>query len=65
MVAFIIKQNGEIKQRFSYKIPFNKRIRRAMIQYARATYGPGATIRKMTTKQKADFILHGSRGFFF
>ena len=61
MIAFIIKQNGEIKETFGYEIPFNETTRQSIVQYACANYGPDATIRMMTEKERADFILHGQR----
>ena len=55
MIAFIIEQNAEIKERFGYEIPFNETTQQSIIQYARAHYGPDAVVRNMTNEEKINF----------
>jgi len=57
MIAFIIEQNHEIKETFSYEIPFNNTTQQSIIQYARANYGPDSVVRKMTNEEKIKFTL--------
>lgn len=64
MIAFIIEQNHEIKEMFSYEIPFNNTTQQSIIQYARANYGPDAVVRNMTNKEKVEFRLQ-DRGKWF
>lgn len=57
MIAYIIEQNHEIKERFGYEIPFNETTRQSIIHYALANYGPDAVVRNMTNKEKDEFML--------
>ena len=64
MIAFIIEQNHEIKETFSYEIPFNNTTQQSIIQYACANYGPDAVVRNMTNKEKVEFRLQDrGKGF--
>jgi hypothetical protein len=56
VAAFIIEKHGEIKEKFSYEIPFNKTTRQSLVAYSRANYGSDAVFRNMTDAEKADFI---------
>ena len=63
MSAFIIQQNDEIKEAFSYELPFNEMTQQSITQYAFANYGPDTTVRKMTDDEKTQFILQGDDCF--
>ena len=54
--AFIIENHGEVKEKFSYKILFNKTTQKSLVAYSHANYGPEAVFRLMTDAEKADFI---------
>lgn len=56
MSAFVIETDGEIKEKFSYEILFNKTTRQSLVAYTHANYGPEALFRHMTDEEKADFI---------
>ena len=56
MSAFIIENHGEVKERFSYEIQFNRATRLSLIAYSQANYGPEAVFRLMTDAEKADSI---------
>ena len=55
MVALVIEQSGEIKERFGYEIPFNETTQQSILEYARAHYGSNAIVREMTKAEKANF----------
>jgi hypothetical protein len=55
MSAFVIEKDGEIKETFSYQIPFNKTTQQSLVAYSHANYGPDAVFRDMTDEEKADF----------
>ena len=57
MISFAIEQNGELKEAFGYEIPFNEMTRQSIAQYARARYGPDATVRKMHNEERANVTL--------
>ena len=63
MSGFIIQQNDEIKEAFSYELPFNEMTQQSITQYALANYGPDTTVRKMTNEEKAKFILQAEDCF--
>jgi hypothetical protein len=54
--AFVIENHGEIKERFSYEILFNRTTQLSLVAYSQANYGPEAVFRLMTDGEKADFI---------
>jgi hypothetical protein len=56
MSAFVIETDGEIKEKFSYEILFNKKTQQSLVVYVHANYGPEAVFRLMTAEEKADFI---------
>lgn len=56
MSAFVIEKNGEIKEKFSYEILFNKTTQQSLVAYSHANYGPEAVFRHMTDEEKVDFI---------
>ena len=56
MSAFVIEKNGEIKEKFSYQILFNKTTQQSLVAYSQANYGPEAVFRLMTDAEKADFL---------
>ena len=56
MSAFIIETHGEVKERFSYKVQFNRATWLSLVTYSQANYGPEAVFRLMTDAEKADFI---------
>lgn len=56
MSAFIIETDGEIKEKFSYEILFNKTTQQSLVAYSHANYGPEAVLRHMTEEEKTDFI---------
>ena len=57
MFAFIIKKDREVKETFSYEIPFNQTTQQSLVEYTHANYGPEAVLRQMTDEEKADFTL--------
>ena len=54
--AFIIENRGEVKERFSYEVQFNRATWLSLVAYSQANYGPEAVFRHMTDTEKADFI---------
>jgi hypothetical protein len=56
MSAFVIEKDGEIKEKFSYEILFNKTTQQSLVAYCHANYGPEAVFRSMTDEENADFI---------
>jgi len=56
VATFIIENHGEVKERFSYEIQFNRATRLSLIAYSKANYGPEAVFRLMTDAEKADSI---------
>lgn len=54
--AFIIENHGEVKERFSCEVQFNRATRLSLVAYSQANYGPEAVFRLMTDAEKADFI---------
>lgn len=54
--AYIIEKDGEIKEKFSYEIPFSKATHQSLVAYSRANYGPETVFRHMTDEEKANFI---------
>ena len=54
--AFIIENHGEVKERFSYEVQFNRATRLSLVAYSQAKYGAEAVFRLMTDAEKADFI---------
>jgi hypothetical protein len=63
MIAFIIEQNDDVKETFSYEVPFNQVTQQSIIQYARANYGPEAMVRNMTNEEEANFRLQEADSF--
>jgi len=63
MSGFIIQQNDEIKEAFTYELPFNEMTQHSITQYALANYGPDTTVRMMTNEEKAEFILQAADSF--
>ena len=57
MFAFIIKKDLQVKETFSYEVPFNETTQQSLIEYTHANYGPEAMLRQMTDEEKADFTL--------
>jgi len=56
MSAFVIEKNGEIKEKFSYQVLFNKTTHQSLVAYSQANYGPEAVFRQMTDEEEADFL---------
>jgi len=54
--AFIIEKDGEIKEKFSYEILFNRTTQQSLVTYSQANYGPEAVFRQMTDEEEADFM---------
>lgn len=54
--AFIIEKDGEIKEKFSYEILFNRTTQQSLVAYSHANYGSEAIFRYMTDEEKADFL---------
>lgn len=63
MSAFIIEQEGSIKEVFAYDRPLSEASYQALVEYARANYGPDAILRSMTEQEEANFVLHGPEFF--
>jgi hypothetical protein len=63
MLALIIEVEGEVKEAFSYERPLSEGSHQALVEYARANYGPGASVRSMTALEERNFIRHGSDFF--
>ena len=57
MFAFIIKKDCEVKETFSYEVPFNETTQQSLVEYTHANYGPEAMFRQMTDEEKADFTF--------
>ena len=57
MFAFIIEKDREVKETFSYEVPFNETTQQSLVEYTHANYGPEAMLRQMTDEEKADFTL--------
>ena len=57
MFAFIIEKDCEVKETFSYEIPFNQTTQQSLVEYTHANYGLEAVLRQMTDEEKADFTL--------
>jgi len=55
--AFIIKKDSEVKEAFSYEIPFTQMTQQSLVEYTHANYGPEAILLHMTDEEKAVFIL--------
>jgi len=55
--AFIIKKDREVKETFSYEVPFNETTQQSLVEYTHANYGPEAMFRQMTDEEKADFTF--------
>ena len=58
MSAFVIEKNGEIKEKFSYQILFNKTTQQSLVAYSQANYGPEAVFRQMTDEENAGFTAN-------
>lgn len=56
MSAFVIEEDGEIKEKFSYEIPLTETTLHSLVAYSQANYGPEAVFRRMTDEETADFI---------
>jgi hypothetical protein len=54
--AYVIEKDGEIKEKFSYEIPFNETTQQSLVAYSHANYGSDAVFRHMTDHEKAHFI---------
>lgn len=63
MIALIIEQDAQVKEAFTYERPLNDGSHQALVEYARANYGPGASFRSMTAREERSFIRHGSDFF--
>jgi hypothetical protein len=63
MNPYIIKAEVEIKEAFNYDRPLSADSEKGILEYAQATYGADATLRRMTEEEAANFMLHGA-GFF-
>jgi len=57
---FIIENLGETKEAFSYERPLNKDSQHALLEYARANYGPAATVRTMTPAEEAEYATNAA-----
>ena len=57
MFAFIIKKDSEVKETFSYEIPFNRTTQQSLVEYTRGNYGSEAVLRQMSDEEEADFTL--------
>jgi hypothetical protein len=56
MSAFVIEKDGEIKEKFSYQILFNKTTQQSLVAYSHANYGADAVFRQMADEEVADFL---------
>ena len=63
MATFVIEAHGEIKERFSYEIPFNGTTQLSLVVYSQANYGPEAVFRLMTDAEQADFLIPPAQEF--
>jgi hypothetical protein len=55
MFAFVIEQDGQIKEAFGYEIRFNEKTHQSIVEYARAQYGPDATVRNLHNPERSQF----------
>jgi len=53
--AFIIENLGEVKEKFSYEILFNKTTQQSLVAYGHSNYGPEGVVRHMTGEEEAQF----------
>lgn len=63
MNAFIIEVHGERNEAFSYERPFNEGTENALLEYARASYGRDAMVRRMTSQEEHEFKTQGLEFF--
>jgi len=63
MIALVIELKGTVKEAFSYERPLNEGSYQALVEYAQANYGPDATLRHMTSEEKANFLRYGPEFF--
>lgn len=61
--GLIIEQAGQTREAFSYDRPLMETTNHALLEYARATYGPDAIVRPMSEQEEHDFIRHGPEFF--
>jgi hypothetical protein len=54
MATFVIEDDGDVKETFQYERPLNRDSLHALLQYARANYGPGAVVREVTAEGKTE-----------
>lgn len=52
MFAFVIEENGQIKETFGYEIRFNEKTHQSIVEYARAQYGPDAIVRNLNNQER-------------
>ena len=58
--AFVIEKDGEIKEKFSYEISFNKTTQQSLVAYSHANYGSEAVFREMTDERDAELTARAS-----
>lgn len=54
MDAFTIYVGSELKEEFSYQRPLNEDSIHALIEYAKATYGESAELRRVSREEKLE-----------
>jgi hypothetical protein len=59
--AYVIEKDGEIKEKFSYEVPFYETTQQSLVAYSHANYGPEAVFRQMTDEEKVDSITAPSQ----
>ena len=60
MSVFVIEKEGEIKEKFSYEISFNKATQQSLVAYSHANYGSEAVFRQMTDEEDAELTARAS-----
>jgi hypothetical protein len=63
MNAFVIEVAGERKEAFAYERPFNEGTMKALVEYAKASYGGNAELRRMSQQEEHEFKTSGIEFF--
>jgi hypothetical protein len=63
MNAFVIEVAGERKRAFVYDRPLNGESEKALDEYARASFGDDALLRRMTPQEEHEFKIQGVEFF--
>ena len=59
MNTFVIEVAGERREAFAYEHPLNEGTVRALVEYAKASYGEDAELRRMSDQEEHEFKTSG------